>query len=46
MPLNEKGKEALKEFKKEYGQRGKFIFYSYMKRHPLKTKEWHINKRK
>jgi hypothetical protein len=45
MPLNDKGKKALKEFEKEYGNRGKFIFFSYMKRHPQKTSSWHVKRK-
>lgn len=44
MPLTKKGKKVLKEFKLEYGKRGKNIFYAFMKKHPKKTRKWHINR--
>lgn len=34
MPLTKKGKDILKEFEKEYGQkRGKSIFYAWENKH-------------
>ena len=42
MPLTKSGRKVLKGFIKEYGKvKGKRIFYSYMNKHPIKTKSWH-----
>ena len=41
MPLTRTGRTVLIEFKKEYGKRGKSIFYAYMKKYPKKTIKWH-----
>jgi len=42
MPLTNKGKKILKDFKEQYGrEQGKSIFYAYMNENPLDTKEWH-----
>ena len=41
MPLTRKGREVLTGFKKEYGNRGKSVFYAYMKKYPKRTIKWH-----
>ncbi len=42
MPLTKKGKDILKDFKKQYGdQQGESIFYAYMNENPGDTREWH-----
>ncbi len=43
MPLTKKGEQILKEFEKSYGKNpGKEYFYAHIKKHPRKTKEWHL----
>jgi len=44
MPLTRKGKKVLREFKIEYGEKGKGFFYSYIKKFPQRTKLWHNQK--
>jgi len=41
MPLTHEGKEVEKHFEKEYGKRGKSVFYAYMKKHPKETRAFH-----
>ena len=41
MPLTTKGKKALKKFKREYGVRGRSVFYAYMRKYPKRTRRWH-----
>lgn len=42
MPLTKKGKDILKDFKKQYGdQQGESIFYAYMNENPKDAREWH-----
>ena len=42
MPLTKKGRKVLVNFRTLYGKvKGKRFFYSYMNKHPVKTKTWH-----
>jgi len=44
MPLTEKGKAILRDFKRQYGDaQGKKYFYAYMQENPKITREWHLN---
>jgi len=47
MPLTPEGRKALKNFKKQYGEKeGEKYFYAYMNKHPERTKKWHKSSKK
>jgi len=42
MPLTKKGKNILKDFQKQYGdKKGKSYFYAYMEKFPKFARSWH-----
>jgi len=41
MPLTRKGEKMLRKFKREYGDKGEEVFYSYMNKYPSRTRNWH-----
>ena len=40
-PLTKSGKKILREFKREYGSRGKSVFYATMRKYPKLSSKWH-----
>lgn len=46
-PLTKRGVKVLRRFKKEYGRyKGKSIFYAIMRKHPIKTRTWHLKRKR
>ena len=42
MPLTKEGKKVERTFEKEYGkEKGKSVFFGYIKKHPAQTSEFH-----
>ena len=43
MPLTKEGEKIMKDFEKRYGKTiGSEYFYAYIKKHPKRTKGWHL----